>query len=62
MGYLWIYLVGDMSIYLIYKIARRDLVYWLPITSTIGAYSVSTLIRIGVKLMADFTGKSLRRG
>ena len=28
MSYLWIYLVGDMVMFLIYKIARKDFWYW----------------------------------
>jgi hypothetical protein len=59
MGYLALYLVGDLSLLLLYKVVRRDFSYWLPIDSTIGNLAMSTLARIVNKLLTDFTGKLL---
>jgi hypothetical protein len=53
--YLMYYVAGDMLFFLIYKSARNDLRYWMPVYGVAGAVS-SLLSRIVVKLIADFTG------
>ncbi len=46
------YLCGAMALYLLYKLARRDLQYWIP---TAGA-GLSLVIRVVGKLYVDFSG------
>jgi hypothetical protein len=55
------YLVGDMGLYFVYKILRRDLWHWIPLE---GAASVveSVLERLVVKVLVDFTGVIQFRG
>ena len=56
-GIQWVlvYLVGDMGLYFLYKILRRDLWHWIALE---GAPSVveSVLERLIVKVLVDFTG------
>ena len=56
-----LYLVGDMGLYFVYKILRRDLWHWIPLE---GAASVveSVLERLIVKVLVDFTGVIQFRG
>jgi hypothetical protein len=51
---LWmaVYLLADHCGLILYKLARGDLVYWIP---GLGV-SLSVLIRFGVKVIVDFTG------
>jgi len=49
-------LICEVGLYLLYKVIRRDFRYWLSLprgTSTL----VSLVIRVAVKVLADFTGK-----
>ena len=62
-GWRWIvgYLVGDMSLYFVYKLLRRDFWHWVPLK---GAMSVvqSVLERLIVKVLVDYTGVIQLRG
>jgi hypothetical protein len=49
------YLVADHGLHIIYRIARRDYVYYAPIPST-ASYVVSPLLRVVIKTLSDFTG------
>ena len=53
--YLAIYMAGDMALYLLQKVARGDIHYWLPIDGVFGLL-VSLLTRVFVKTITDFTG------
>jgi hypothetical protein len=53
--YLFSYVAGDMSIYLLIKIVRQDFVYWFPLNGWFGLV-VSFLLRVIFKFIADFTG------
>jgi hypothetical protein len=52
--FLW-YSAGDMGFYLAQKILRGDFHYWLPIDGVSG-FTVSLLLRVIVKIIADYTG------
>ena len=56
--YLWMYLLGDMGLFLLYKVARKDYWHFINVQNTVGAILVSAAFRIGGKVIADFTGKS----
>jgi hypothetical protein len=49
------YLLGDMGIYLVQKIARGDFHYWVPIDGY-WEVIVSLVLRVLVKSITDFTG------
>jgi hypothetical protein len=49
------YIGGDLLLYLLVKIARDDLWYWLPIESRKLHLFVSILVRIITKVVTDFT-------
>ena len=49
------YVLADTAIYLTYKLVRQDMLYWLPIDGLAGSVS-SVVQRIGLKIIADFTG------
>ena len=57
MSYLAMYLLGDLGLYVIYKLARNDLLHWLPMTSTVGSFISSTILRVMFKLLTDVTGR-----
>jgi len=59
--YLVTYLAGDMALYLLQKVARGDFHYWLPIDGA-GGLLVSLLMRVIIKIIADFTGVIQFRG
>ena len=44
------YLVGDVCLYLLYKLLRNDLIYWMPIQSYAGSISLSLLTTIVSKV------------
>jgi hypothetical protein len=50
--WLVVYLLADHCGLILYKLARGDLVYWVP---GLGV-PLSMLIRFGVKVIVDFTG------
>ena len=54
-GYFVAYLVGDMVLYLLQKVARGDFHYWIPIDGSFGLF-VSLLLRVMVKTITDFAG------
>ena len=49
------YMAGDVSLYLLYKIIRHDFIYWVPMESLPLSLAVSTIVRIMIKVVADFT-------
>ena len=57
-NYAWTYLAGDMLIYFVQKVLRRDFVYFLPIKERRLSLVVSALNRVVVKVVIDFTGCS----
>ena len=50
------YFVGDHTLHLLYRIARRDLVLSPTPSIPVVAYPFSTLILIIFKVLTDFTG------
>jgi hypothetical protein len=61
-GLAWKFYVGDMSLYLIIKLLRNDILYWIPFQlPKSGQIAVSVLERIGVKTVTDFTGNVIFR-
>jgi len=48
-------LAGDMTLYLLVKVASGDFHYWVPVDGTFGLF-VSLLMRVVVKTITDFTG------
>jgi hypothetical protein len=59
--YFLLYAAGDMGLYFLQKVLRGDLWYWLPLD---GWFDVlfSILIRLLVKVIADYTGLLQFRG
>ena len=53
-GYLWYYLLGDMSLYFLYKRARGDLRYHVNVDGLAGALTTLTRRSI-IKTVTDFT-------
>jgi hypothetical protein len=49
------YIIGDMGVYFIQKIIRRDFIYWPPLPPTI-TIPLSILFRVMVKSIVDFSG------
>lgn len=49
------YLGIELAVYFFYKLIRRDTLYWFPVYGVIGI-SMSVGIRIGFKVITDFTG------
>ena len=46
---------GEIVVYLIYKVARGDFRYWMPLPRGI-SLAVSLITRVAVKVICDFTG------
>jgi len=55
MRYFAMYMAGDMSLYLLQKVARGDFHYWMPVDGALGLL-MSLLMRVFVKTITDFTG------
>ena len=53
--YFLVYMVGDMALYLLLKVARGDFLYWFPLDGLLGIF-VSLLMRTLAKTIVDFTG------
>ena len=53
--YFVLYIIGDMTFYLVQKVLRGDFRYWFPIDGASGLL-VSLLMRVASKRMVDFTG------
>jgi len=53
---LWLilYMCGDMAVYFLYKIVRGDFRYWLNVPNIL-SWTFSIVIRMGVKVITDFT-------
>jgi len=62
-GWRWIvgYLVGDMSLYFVYKLLRRDFWHWVPLKCAMSVVQ-SVLERLIVKVLVDYTGVIQLRG
>ncbi|GMI30117.1 hypothetical protein TeGR_g7765 [Tetraparma gracilis] len=56
-----IYACGDLAIYFLYKLLRRDFWHWIPVTGVTGVI-VAIVERTIVKIVADFTGCLQLRG
>ena len=50
-----LFIVGEMAVFLVGKMARRDFLYWVPIEGAAGLV-VSFLVRVVGKTIVDFTG------
>ena len=55
-AYLGLYLLFDLGLFFIFKIAKNDFWYWVPIQNPIGAFGTAIIIRVIIKILADFTG------
>ena len=55
-----LYLLGDIAFYLLYKVARRDFIYWLPLEGVVSLV-ISGLIRAVIKFIVDFAAIMLFR-
>ena len=51
---------GEMVLYLVWKVFRRDLLYWFKVDGFLGIFG-SFLIRVLVKVIVDFSGCLLFR-
>ena len=51
-----IFLGVEMGIYLLWKLARGEFRYWLPLTSNAASFFISFFLRVIVKIVTDFTG------
>jgi len=49
------YLAASMGVYLLYRMCRRDLHYWVPFEGKAG-WILSIIARVAVKMIVDFTG------
>ena len=49
---MWVfaYLVGDGCLFVLYKILRNDLFYWIPVQSYGGSIALGFLVRIVIKV------------
>jgi hypothetical protein len=61
MSFLFGLFVAEMGIYLAYKVARGDFYSWIPIDGPAG-FVISLLMRVFVKVLADFTAVVQLRG
>jgi hypothetical protein len=52
--FIW-YSAFDMGIYLLFKMARGDFTYWIPVDGALGFF-MSMIVRVGVKTITDYTG------
>jgi hypothetical protein len=59
--YFALYLAGDMGAYMLQKILRSDFHYWLPVDGKLGLV-VSLTMRVGIKVVTDYTGILQMRG
>ena len=50
----WAYLIVDMCIFLLYKLVKGDLRYWMNLNGLLG-WIVTFVIRVVVKIIVDFT-------
>ena len=55
-----LYVLTEMALYLLFKIARKDFYYWLPLEGLIEIF-VSLLNRVMVKILVDFTSNAIFR-
>ncbi|GMI53005.1 hypothetical protein TeGR_g2903 [Tetraparma gracilis] len=54
------YVIGDYGLYFAYLVARRDLVFFIPMP-TAASYATSTVFRAMFKVITDFTGSPIFR-
>jgi hypothetical protein len=57
-----LYTAGDVALYLVQKIARGDVIYWVPLDDTAAEIVVSLVMRITAKIIVDYTGVLQLRG
>ena len=50
----WVYIIGDLGVYLLYKLVRGDLRYWLDVRGLAG-WTITMITRIVIKIIVDFT-------
>jgi hypothetical protein len=56
MTWVLLYLLGDLGLFLLYKIIRNDIFYWIPFQSSIGSLAASLLMRTLVKVRVLLQG------
>jgi hypothetical protein len=54
------YVLGDHGLHIVYRIARRDWVYFVPMPVA-ASYAVAPLFRVMMKILVDFTACPLMR-
>jgi hypothetical protein len=54
--YVGFMIVGELALYLIYKVVRRDFYYFMNLTGFV-RFLASFLLRVGGKVVADYTCK-----
>ncbi|GMI21069.1 hypothetical protein TeGR_g6741 [Tetraparma gracilis] len=54
------YFVADHTLHLLYRVLRRDLIYFLPMPAT-ASYVAAPVLRVIMKIVIDFTGSPLFR-
>ena len=51
------YLMTEMLLFLVLKIIRGDLVYWIPVNGLMGWF-IAIFLRVTCKIIVDFTGEA----
>jgi len=51
------FFVGELVVYLLYKIARRDFIYWIPLSGKVGVFGMSIIARLNIKVSETFRNK-----
>ncbi|GMI03055.1 hypothetical protein TrLO_g8892 [Triparma laevis f. longispina] len=52
---LLLFLFAEFFLFVLYKVVRRDYLYWIPLYGP-AHYIMSTVVRVSVKFVVDFTG------
>jgi len=52
---LWIFVGGEIGLYLLFKIVQKDFNYWTQVYGPVAVFGF-TIQRVAVKVIADFTG------
>jgi hypothetical protein len=52
--WLLLYMVGDVSLFMLIKVARRDFRYWFNLQGALSWFT-SVMVRLVVKLVSDYT-------
>ena len=53
--YLGLYFSGDVGLFVLYKLLRRDFTYWVNIPSRAKSIISSCVVRVAMKFVVDFT-------